>query len=221
MTEHADSGVPAEPSVPPPAETAPPAGTARPRPQYGEYATPKEVAIARGIPLDRGANEHVDRLAAPLPPPDPKRAAKKPIAPLASLRQAPAPSGRPVSARHPTRFPPMLTVLLLVFGIWNTVTSIASFLDFGSVLTESFRIAGLGDVTFGPVAHVVGILLLVVSLLLLIGAVGLSLRRIRAGLPSVRVPLIAGGIWIIALLIGFTVIVANTPAAVTLLQNHS
>lgn len=184
--------------------------TPRPaRPQYGEYATPEEVALARGIPVDRGANEHVSRLAEPIAPP-----------PSTPRRPMSAPPGRPVVAAHPMRGS-LLTVLLLVFGIWNTVTSIPSFLDLGAVLSQGLEAAGYGSVAFGETAHVVGIVLVVFSFLVMIAAVGLSLRRIRAGRPSLRVPLLAGLVWVLGLLIAMTVVVANTPGVAVLMQNHS
>jgi hypothetical protein len=202
-------------SDPDPAATTP---DPRPKPQYGEYATPQEVANARGIPLDRGANEHVARLAEPLPVvPAPKKSGSLGLC----LRHAPPPAGRPVAARHPAHPSSLVTVLLLVFGIWNTVTSIPSFLDLGASLSQGLAAAGYGSVTFGATAHVAGILLLVFSFLVLIAAVGLSFRRIRAGRPSLQVPLIAAGVWIIGLVIAMIVVVANTPGVTTLMQNHS
>jgi hypothetical protein len=194
----------------------------RPRPQYGEYATPQEVANARGIPIDR-SNEHVERLAVPLPTVQPgaKTARRKSAARATGLRHAPPPSGRPFSARHPGQASSMLTVLLLVFGIWNTVIAIPTFLDLGTALAQGFATLGYDSVVFGSAAHVAGIVMLVFSFLLLIAAVGLSLRRIRAGRPSLWVPLVAGLIWAFGYLVATMVVVANTPGVLTVLQNHS
>jgi tellurite resistance protein TehA-like permease len=206
-------------SDPDPAATPDP----RPKPQYGEYATPQEVAIARGIPVDRGANEHVARLAVPIAPvaPGAKGALKKSAARAAGLRHAPPPSGRPFSARHPGQRSSMVTVLLLVFGIWNTVIAIPTFLDLGKALTQGFQSLGYGAVEFGSAAHVAGIVMLVFSFLLLIAAVGLSLRRIRAGRSSLWVPLVAGVVWALGYLVATIVVVANTPGVLAVLQNHS
>lgn len=188
----------------------------RSKPQYGEYATPQEVANARGIPIDR-ANEHVDRLAEPITPVHPPT--KKQASLGSGLRHAP-PSGRPLAVRHPGHASSLLTVLLLVFGIWNTVTSIPSFLDLGTSLSQGLALAGYGTVRFGAVAHVVGIVLLVFSFLVLIAAVGLSLRRIRLSHSSFWVPLAAGGLWFVGMVVGVVVIVANTPGIVAVMQNH-
>lgn len=184
------------------------------RPQYGEYATPKEVAAARGIPIDR-SNEHVDRLAAPLTVAAPRKGSGAPKPPPGLSTP-----GLPLAGRAAAGSP-LLTVLLLVFGIWNTVTSIPTFLDLGPALETGLTAAGYGTVPLGDAAHVVGILLLVFSFLVLIAAVGLSFQRIRARRRSLWVPLAAGGVWIVGLVVGMSVVVANTPGITALLQNHS
>jgi hypothetical protein len=108
-----------------------------------------------------------------------------------------------------------------VFGIWNTVTAIPTFLDLGQALSQGLQALGYGTVPFGNAAHVTGIVMLVFSFLVLIAAVGLSLRRIRAGRPSLRVPILAGLIWSLGYLVSTIVVVANTPGAAALIQNHS
>ncbi len=191
----------------------------RPRPQYGEYATPEEVAEARG-PLPVEPTDPVSRLAAPISSPASTRAAKAGSHPAPGLSSAPPPRGAPVAAQHPRQANNLITVLLLVFGIWNTVTSIPSFLDFGTVLTQGLALAGYGTVAFGAAAHTAGIVLLVISCLLLIAAVGLSLRLIRGGRRSIWVPVAAGALYLVASLVVMIVVVANTPALVQLLHNH-
>ena len=192
----------------------------RPRPQYGEYATPEEVAAARGMTLAelRGATEQVARLAEPLPP---VASGSRRSPSSASPRPAPGPIGRPVAGGRPHQTNHLLTILLLVFGIWNTVTSIPSFLDLGGSLSQGLQAAGYGSVAFGPTAHVAGIVLLVFSFLVLIAAVGLSLQRIRRGRGSVWVPLVGAAVWVVGLVLAMVVVVANTPGIATVMQNHS
>jgi hypothetical protein len=208
---------PADEPTPTAAQAQTSSGPSRPaRPQYGEYATPQEVAAARGIPVDRGG-EHVDRLAAPIPVmPNGKKAGPRGIV----TRRLQTPEGQPLGTRQSTPAP-LGTVLLLVFGIWNTVTAIPTFLDLGNALAQGLAAAGYGSVSFGAAAHVVGIALLVFSCVVLIAAVGLSFQRIRARRRSLWVPLVAGGIWIVGVLIGMIVVVANTPGITSLMQNHS
>jgi hypothetical protein len=205
-----------EPLSPDGAEPQEPVRPSRPdRPQYGEYATPQEVAAARGVPIDRGG-EHVDRLATPiLVTPSGKRAGARGLVPQRKPHE-----GRPLTARQAT-LSPLLTVLLLVFGIWNTVTAVPTFLDLGNTLRQGLDAAGYGLVSFGTAAHDVGIALLVFSFVLLVAAVGLSFQRIRARRRSLWIPLVAGGIWIVGVMVGMIVVVANTPGITALMQNHS
>ena len=178
-------------------EPAGPGSTRPEKPQYGEYATPEEVAAARG-PL-------------PAPRPDP--------VPNATIA-APPPTGARVAARDPLQTNNIVTVLLLVFGIWNTVTSIPSYLDLGSVLSQGLATLGYGSFSFGNAAHVGGIVLLVISVLVLLAAVGVSLRLIRLHRRSVWVPIVAGALFAVATFVVMTVVVANTPALVDVLHNH-
>jgi len=125
-----------------------------------------------------------------------------------------------VGVPHPRPGNNLITVLLLVFGIWNTVTSIPSYLDFGAVLSQAVELAGYGAVSFGGIAHTAGIVLLVISLLVLIAAVGVSLRLIRNGRRSIWVPVTAGAFFLVASMVVMTVVVANTPALLQVLHNH-
>ncbi len=181
----------------------------RPTPQYGEYATPAEVAAARGMTESE--------LAAESAPPAPPHAVAPPSRSLSSGPPV-QPSGRGAQSRPPRH---LLTMVLLAYGVWNTVTSIPTFLDLGGSLSESFSTLGYGDIRFGTAAHVVGIVVILFSILLLIGAIALSLRRIRAGRSSLVVPLIAAGVWVLGLIVGMGVVVANTPGLAVMLQNHS
>jgi hypothetical protein len=191
----------------------------RPLPQYGEYATPEEVAEARG-PLPVDSTDPVSRLVAPITNPGSARAAKSGARPSSRLSGAPPPRGQRVMARHPRQANNLITVLLLIVGIWNTVTSIPSYLDLGPVLSQGVELAGYGTVTFGAVAHTAGIVLLVTSFLLLIAAVGVSLLLIRSDRRSVWVPLVAGALYLVASIVAMTVVVANTPALTHVLQTH-
>jgi len=207
------------------AESRGDAADERPRPRYGEYATPEEVAEARGpLPPDPSdATDPISRLAAPI---------ERPVSPRglqagAPPRQTPPPA-RPVPPRRPLPAgarPPrpgnnLITVLLLVFGIWNTVSSIPNYLDFGPVLSQGVQLAGYGSVEFGAIAHTAGIVLLVAALLLLIAAVGVSFRLIRDGRRSIWVPVAAGILYFVVSLVVVTIVVANTPAVADVLHNH-
>jgi hypothetical protein len=190
-----------------------------PLPKYGEYATPEEVAEARG-PLPVEPTDPVSRLAAPITTPASARAAKAGTRPVPVRPSPPSRPGLPLGVRHPRPGNNLITVLLLVFGIWNTVTSIPSYLDFGAVMSQAVELAGYGAVTFGAIAHTAGVVLLVISLLVLIAAVGVSLRLIRNGRRSIWVPVTAGAFFLVASIVVMTVVVANTPALLQVLHNH-
>jgi hypothetical protein len=181
----------------------------RPRPRYGEYATPEEVAEARG-PLPVEPTDPVSRLAAP-------------ISTSASLRSSNAvapPRPLPVVARPPRPANNLITVLLIVVGIWNTATSVPSYLDLGPALTQGLELAGYGTVTFGAAAHTAGIVLLVISCVLLLAAAAGSLQLMRLGRRSIWVPVAAGALFLVATLVVMTVVVADTPAVADLLHNR-
>ncbi|MEO6117102.1 MAG: DUF6264 family protein [Pseudolysinimonas sp.] len=191
----------------------------RPRPQYGEYATPEEVAEARG-PLPVEPTDPVSRLAAPISGPPSTRAERAGSRATPGLSSAPPPRGDPVAVRHPRQANNMITALLIVVGIWNTVTSVPSYLDFGPALTQGLELAGYGTVSFGAAAHTAGIVLLVISCLLLLAATGVSLQLIRSGRRSIWVPVVAAALYLVASLAVMTAVVANTPALLGVLQNH-
>jgi hypothetical protein len=171
----------------------------RPKPRYGEYATPEEVAAARG-PIPVEPSDPVSRLAAPI----------RPVPPRAAHVVA-----RPPRPAHNT-----ITVLLLIVGIWYTVSTIPSYLDFGPFLSQAWALAGYGTASFGGAAHTAGIVLLVASLLVLIAAVGVSFALMRAGRRSIWVPVVAAVAYLVASFIVMAVVVANTPAVADMLHNR-
>lgn len=181
----------------------------RPRPRYGEYATPEEVAEARG-PLPVEPTDPVSRLAAP-------------ISTAASLRAAHADTAArplPIGVRPPRPANNLITVLLILVGIWNTAESVPSYLDLGPALTQGLERAGYGSVEFGAAAHTAGIVLLVISCVLLLAAAAGSLQLMRMGRRSIWVPVVAAALYLITSLVVMTVVVANTPAVADLLHNQ-
>lgn len=191
----------------------------RPRPRYGEYATPEEVAEARG-PLPVEPTDPVSRLAAPISTAASLRATKADHRP--SPRVIPTPPSRPlrVVARPPRPANNLITVLLILVGIWNTATSVPSYLDFGPALTQGLELAGYGTVAFGAAAHTAGIVLLVISCVLLLAAATGSLQLMRLGRRSIWVPVVAAALYLVASLVVMTAVVANTPAVAELLHNR-
>jgi hypothetical protein len=145
----------------------------RQAPQYGEYATPEEVAALRGD-------------AAPVPPP-----AARPTTPAPAAAPAPA-SGRPsaVAASGPARFDRILTIGLLVLGALNLVTSTPSYLQFGAAVGDSFEMLGVEGFSSGRAADAAGIWILVISGVILLATIVLSRARLRAGRRAFWIPLL-------------------------------
>lgn len=184
----------------------------RPRPEYGEYATPEQVAEARGpVPLDEtlavrekpapSAAPSVTRPAAPLPPPVP------------GTHTSDAPP------RHASRWDLPITVTLIALALVNTLTSIPSYLNLATALNEAGRVSGMGDLTFGAAASAGGVALLVLDTVVLLATIGLAWRRYRAGKRAAWVPIIAFGVRLVAYIVVVMVIVLNTPGFSAMVQN--
>lgn len=159
----------------------------RPAPQYGEYATPEEVAALRGIPAE------VPRPAPAAPPAAPAR---------------PRASG----AR---RYDRPVTIALLLFGVINFVQYAGAMLDFDTFLELATAGTPTEEIDFGDPARIGGYVLFGVSLVLLLVAGFVSVQLLRRGRLAFWVPLAAGalavGTWVVVLV----AIVLQTPDALT------
>jgi hypothetical protein len=174
----------------------------RPAPQYGEYATPEEVAELRG----------------PQSPPQPPARRPDP---------APTPAPRPLSrstgsaavetTERPRRaWDVVLTVGLLAMGFALTVQSISGFLNFGSTVALSVAEAGL-DLEFGAEADAAGIILLIIHFVLLLTALGVSVVLLREHRLAFWVPLTAGALATLADIVTLFVVTLSNPAYTSLM----
>lgn len=163
----------------------------RPAPQYGEYATPEEVARLRGA---QSPPEPVIRQADP-------------------VKQAAAPT-RP---RRAWDLP--FTGGLLVLGFVLTLQALPGFFDFSATLTAAFKVSGV-DVDFGADADAAGIALLIVHCALLLAAIGISVVQLRAGRPAFWVPLAAGVLAVIADIVIPLVLILTNPAYASVLLDR-
>jgi hypothetical protein len=173
----------------------------RPAPQYGEYATPEEVARLRGLQSPPEPQTHH-------PEPAPQRA------PRPTSRPTPGATPRSTAgavARPRRSWDPPITVGLLAIGFALTVQSIEGFLNFGSTVAISVAEAGL-DLKFGAEADVAGIILLVIHCILLLAALGVSVVLLRAHRLAFWVPLTAGVVATIADIVTLFVLVIANPA---------
>lgn len=177
----------------------------RPAPQYGEYATPEEVARITGRPVPGSE---------PAPPPVPS--------PSPTERSSSWPSDeRP--ARPPLRWDPPVTIALLMVGLWNVITSIPAFWNLDRELAQSFAAmpadlgVDLSDVQLGEPTLIGGRILLGVWIVLFLVALGVSVTRLRARRRAFWVPLVAGVVAILAVVVAMTAIMLIDPGLAPLL----
>ena len=164
----------------------------RPRPQYGEYATPEEVAALRGIPLEP-----------PAPPPPPTGP------PVAARNGAGA-----VAPTGWRRLDRPVTIALLVFGVFNVIQSAPLFLDFVPTLelaAKSVTYVDLASLEFGEAARVGGYALFAISIVLLVAAAGFSYLALSRSRVAFWIPLTAAALNFVAYVIVLAVVLYSTP----------
>ena len=167
--------------------TPPAPDPSRQAPQYGEYATPEEVAAITGVPPTP---------AAPLVP-----------APDVSARR---PTAAPTGAR---RFDRPVTVGLLTFGVFMLFLYGPVLLDLAMALQVSSASGVLADARFGEAATIGGRVLFGILLVLLVTATWWSTSALRAGRVTFWIPLTAGLIGIVAFIVTMVIVLVLTPGA--------
>lgn len=162
---------------------------ARPAPQYGEYATPEEVAALRGVPVST-------------PTPSPPAPTPSPPVTVARPRRAGA-----------RRYDGPVTIGMLLFGLINLVQSVGPLLEFANTLDLGLTGTAYDDIDFGTAANVGGWVLLGILTEVFVGAVAASLSLLRRRRIAFWVPLVAGGVTIAAWVVVLVVVVVQTPGA--------
>jgi hypothetical protein len=157
----------------------------RPAPQYGEYATPEEVAALRG-----------ETAGPPPADPGPPPAAQEP-------------------ARGSTwrRLDRPITIALIAFGVLNLLQYAGALLDFDYFLEIATKGTILDDVDFTDAARVGGIVLFVVCLALVLASGAIAVLLLRRGRVAFWVPLVAGALSILGWVVVLVVILLQTPGA--------
>jgi hypothetical protein len=155
----------------------------RPAPQYGEYATPEEVAALRGTDIPAGT--------IPEPP-----------APLASARVS---TGR--------RFDRPITIALIAFGVLNLLQYSSALLDFEGFLETATKGTAAEAIDFTEAARIGGLVLFVVQLALVLASGAIAVLLLRRRRLAFWVPLVAGAVTVLAWVIVLIVIVIQTPGA--------
>ena len=160
----------------------------RPVPQYGEYATPEEVAALRGIPT-----------SPPAVAPDPRPAA--PPVPVAARGWAWRRAARP------------LTILLIVFGVLNLVQYAGALLDFDYFLEIATKGTFAESIDFADAARIGGVVLFAVCLALVLASGAIAVHQLRRGRVAFWIPLVAGAVSAVAGVVVIVVVVLLTPGA--------
>jgi hypothetical protein len=168
----------------------------RPRPQYGEYATPEEVAALRGPDAE------------PLPVAAPRPPAGRPI-----------PGPPPAGQVRPGTWDNVLTMVLLGVGVVFVIQNCIGYAQLPATLSQSLDAIGYSDVHIPQSAQVWGWVLVVVNIGLLFGALVISLRRLRHGRLAFWVPIVAA---VIASVVTTIIVggVLSTTDFLTVLQNR-
>lgn len=158
----------------------------RAQPAYGEYATPEQVARARGMSLEE-YERHLATLAAPRTTETTPDAAS---APPATSNEGVPKAVAPASGRA-NRF---ATMALLAFGLTAVLLSIPGFLQFDVGLRGAFEAQGLEAYTSVDVARTMGIAIVVGQLLLWVLTLAVTLAALRRGRLSWWIPLVGGAV---------------------------
>lgn len=191
----------------------------RPRPQYGEYATPEEVAEARG-PVTASEAEVIASPVAGVP-----TQAEPTSTPPAGPTGAASPGAGPAVPRPrtatagPSRWDRPLTIAMLALAVVNTITTIPGYLAFRSYLTQAFQAGGYGTIEIPPFADAAGVILLVTDAVIVLAAIAAAGLRMRAGRRALWVPIVAFAIHALVFVIVVSAVVLNTPDFVAIVEN--
>jgi hypothetical protein len=159
----------------------------RPLPQYGEYATPEEVAALRGTPLE-------------------------PAMPAAAVAPADVAPRRP-AVSGARRYDRPVTIALLLFGLINVVQYAPVLLDFDTFLERATVGTPTESIDFGDAARIGGFVLFGVTLVLLVVALLFSVLLLRRRRVAFWVPLTAGALAVLTWVLVLIAIVLQTPDA--------
>lgn len=160
----------------------------RPAPQYGEYATPEEVAALRGAPVD-----------APTPTPAPVARTSPPVD-----------ASRGAVLRRMDR---PITIALIAFGVLNLIQYAGPLLDFEYFLEVATKGTFAEAIDFGDTARIGGVVLFIVCLGLVLASGAIAVLRLRRGRVAFWVPLVAGALSMLGWVVVLFVILLQTPGA--------
>lgn len=128
--------------------------------------------------------------------------------------QTPPPSASPDGAPAQRRqWDVFLTVALLAIGAVTVVATFGELADLAGTIDETYRLQGIdGRLEARDAAGIVGFVVNVIRVAALLWAAAVSIRRLRAGQLAFWVPLTAGAVATLALMIGVGSLILGDPA---------
>jgi hypothetical protein len=179
----------------------------RPRPQYGEYATPEQQAVAMG-------KKYVPPAPEPIAPP-PTNLPGNPLHPDAEHPADHVSAGiyPRRQAGYANRF---LTVLMLALGGLNLLTDVPGYLNLTSAFKAFMKAYGTTGVAVPASINGAGIPVIIANVVLYGLTVFLSVLALRRGRVAVYIPIL--GFVVFALVVGILISI-YAPGYLTELQN--
>ena len=106
-----------------------------------------------------------------------------------------------------------LTIALLALGSVTVFSTFGELADLASTIDETYRLQGIeGRLAARDAAGIVGFVVNVIRVFALLWAIALSVQRLRAGKLAFWIPLIAGVVATLALMIGIGALILSDPA---------
>lgn len=164
----------------------------RPRPKYGEYAPLPPAGVTP-----------------PVVSPEPQAAA--------SFPPPTAPVVQPERKRRV--WDVVLTATLLIIGTFDVVTGLGNYADFGGVIATVFDAQGIGEFTAYETAATVGAAANGIRITLLVLATVIALMMIARYRIAFWVPLAAGVLAGIAVIVCSIIVIAADPAFTAYVQS--
>lgn len=195
----------------------------RPRPQFGEYASPEEQRAHIAEPVDEQRAEELG--IAPVVPVDRRsveptlREQTRQASPQGSS-SAPTSSQGADGARRPVTGDRLATSILLGLGLIGLIVTMPSLLDLPGLIRPALVQLGVSGYSSDGLASAMGILALGLQIAIWIGAVLLSLRSLRAGRLTFWIPLVAGVVANIVVIVCLAIAMGADPAFIEYVRSQ-
>lgn len=106
----------------------------------------------------------------------------------------------------------VITVALLVIGLYDVITGFNTFSNLAPIFAEVYAQQGIGEFTAVEAATTAGLVANVSRITILLATIAVSLSFISRGRRAFWVPLAGAGLAVVVTLICFAIVMANDPA---------